>query len=323
MNAPLLNAASLSKTFQIKDRLIRAVNKVSFQLSAGETLAIVGDTGSGKSTLARIITGLVRPDEGQILLNSKDIFSYPIGLLRQKIRYIAQDPRSSFSPAVPVGETLRLPLIHLLKLNANQANERVKDALQQVGLDQEVAHFYPHMLSGGQIQRLAIARALLTKPDIVVADEPLSALDVSIQAQILNLLLKLQRETNVSFLIVSHNLQTVYQIAHKVLVMYQGVVVEQGAVDAVFAHPVHPYTRFILELATRPDIEQSQWRRHSPVMAANPDTASENACVYVNCCPIATPKCGAERPREMHLDQQWVHCHYAQELENDLVNPDQ
>jgi dipeptide transport system ATP-binding protein len=318
MSVPIVATSALSKTFWTSSGWLAerqpsvALDNISFTLSEGETLAVVGETGSGKSTLARLVAGAEQPDRGFILLEGRELRHYPKNSRLSKIRYIAQNPALTFSPAHTVGEQLAWPLRNLLGCSPTAVQTRLDGMLAKVGIEPDQKHLYPGMFSGGQLQRLALARALLTNPRLLVADEPLSALDVSIQAQMLNLLLELQRDTGVALLLVSHNLTTVHRIAHQMLVLYGGRTMERGPVDDVLRHPVHPYTRSLIAatpgLATR---NLMDWKPKGMVQTLRHDRSQ--GCPYVHRCPLAKGRCHQEMPQERNVRNQLVACHYADE----------
>ncbi|POP41033.1 ABC transporter ATP-binding protein [Superficieibacter electus] len=247
MNTPLLTVRNLSKTFQRRGQKVLAVDDVSFSLQPGETWALVGESGSGKSTTGRLLLGLTPASGGEIIFNGISLLSarpQQWRSVRRELQMIFQDPLSSLDPKRTIGYSLEEPLIiHGLK-NRQQA---VAEMLTQVGLKAEDARRYPHEFSGGQRQRIGIARALILKPKLIVCDEPVSALDVSIQSQILNLLMALQREYGLAYLFISHDLNVVRHIADRVGVMHRGKLVEQGDSEQIFARPEHPYTRYLLD----------------------------------------------------------------------------
>ena len=247
MITPLLTVRHLSKTFQRRGQKVLAVDDVSFTIQAGETWALVGESGSGKSTTGRVLLGLTPASGGDVIFEGTSLLSQNAGQwrgTRKALQMIFQDPLSSLDPKRSIGYSLEEPLIiHGIK-NRQRA---VAEMLTQVGLKAEDARRYPHEFSGGQRQRIGIARALILKPKLIVCDEPVSALDVSIQSQILNLLMALQREYGLAYLFISHDLNVVRHIADRVGVMHRGKIVEQGDCGQIFAHPAHPYTRYLLE----------------------------------------------------------------------------
>jgi len=237
-------------------RVVRAVDGVSFTIAAGQTLGLVGESGSGKSTVARTLLRLTEPTCGAALFDGRDVFTLPprdLRALRRRMQIVFQDPYSSLNPRMTVRQTLREPLtIHRLAAGAD-ADRRVAALLDEVGLDGALADSYPHELSGGQRQRVGIARALSVEPAFIVCDEPVSALDVSVQAQVLNLLTDLQRRHRLTYLFIAHDLAVVRHTAERVAVMYLGKIVEQAPAAAVYQHPRHPYTRSLLSAVPVPD----------------------------------------------------------------------
>ena len=247
---PILRVKNLQKHF---DDLV-AVDGISFVLQRGETLGIVGESGCGKSTTARLIMGLEKPTEGEIFLEERDQdhwFMRDTKGYRRKIQYVFQDPIMSLNPRKTIAQLLELPLKNMTKLSREQRTERVIELMQWVNLRSEFLNRYPHEFSGGQCQRIGIARALATEPDILVLDEPVSALDVSVQAQILNLLKELQQRLGLTYLFISHDLAVIEILCDKVLVMYQGKVVEQGPRARIFGDPQHDYTKKLLSSVPR------------------------------------------------------------------------
>ncbi|MEZ5589348.1 MAG: ATP-binding cassette domain-containing protein [Gammaproteobacteria bacterium] len=247
---PVLRVKNLHKRF---DDLV-AVRGVSFTVQRGETLGIVGESGCGKSTLARLIMGLEKPDDGEIFLQERDQdhwFMRDMQGYRRRIQYVFQDPIMSLNPRKTVAQLLELPLQNMSKLNREQRAARVRELMQLVNLRPEFLNRYPHEFSGGQCQRIGIARALATEPEILVLDEPVSALDVSVQAQILNLLKELQQRLGLTYLFISHDLAVIEILCDRVLVMYQGAVVEQGPRAQIFGTPQHDYTKKLLASVPR------------------------------------------------------------------------
>ena len=237
--------------------VFRALHGVSLNLAEGQSLGVVGESGCGKSTLARTVMALEKPASGSIYLQGQDLFALPaqaLKTLRRQFQMVFQDPYSSLDPRHPVGRIVAEPLSALdQRLNARNKRDRIAQALQEVGLRPADAERYPHEFSGGQRQRIAIARALITRPALIVADEPVSALDVSVQAQVLNLLLDLQQRHGMAYLFISHDLSIVRHVTDKIAVMQAGHIVEQGNTDTVFRAPQHEYTRTLLAAIPRPD----------------------------------------------------------------------
>jgi oligopeptide/dipeptide ABC transporter ATP-binding protein len=279
-------------------RVLRAVDEVSFEIAPGEALGVVGESGSGKSTLARALLGLVRPDRGRTLFRGADFATLAAGERRRLRRHLAivfQNPASSFDPRRTIGESVGEPLaVHEPGLGRAARAGRVAAMLERTGLDAAFATRRPHELSGGQCQRAAIARAMITAPELVVCDEVVSALDVSVQAQIVNLLLELKRERGVAYLFISHNLAVVRRIASRVLVLYRGRVVEDAPRDALYAEPRHPYTRLLLDSV--PSLEAAV----PGVLRVPPEAASPferaSGCVFAGRCPHALARCSEVTP---------------------------
>ncbi len=234
--------------FKVKE--IKALDNVSFSISSGEFFSLVGETGSGKTTAGRIVLRLLKPDSGQVLWNDKDIFKMKKSELkeyRRKVQVVFQNPYTSFNPLMKIGEIIEEPLI-IHKMGDKQSRlKRVKEVLDLVKLPESFINRYPDQLSGGQRQRVAIARAVAVNPELIVADEPVSALDVSIQAQIVNLFLKLHKEMGLTFLFIAHDLNLVKHLSDKVAVLYKGKIVDYGETEKVFSSPTHPFTRELLE----------------------------------------------------------------------------
>ncbi len=278
----------------------RALDGVSLALVEGEILGVVGESGCGKSTLARLVAALDRPTAGRVVLGGAALFELaPRDLRRQRrdVQMVFQDPYGSLDPRQSIGRIVAEPL-HLLapRPGSRERATLVAEMLGAVGLGPETATLYPHQFSGGQRQRIAIARALITAPKLVVADEPVSALDLSIQAQILNLILDLRQDRGTAFLFISHNLGAVQAIADRVVVMYRGRVVEGGPAGQVFAAPLHPYTALLAAAEPRlDDLDRPRVRRFSATSDGPPaDWAA--ACAFRDRCPRATERCSRETP---------------------------
>jgi peptide/nickel transport system ATP-binding protein len=254
MSNPVLKVEDLRKSFTVSRRTVHALNGISLALERGETLGIIGESGSGKSTLGRIAVGLDTPTAGELHIEGARIDTLSSSLRREKLRQcqmIFQDPYSSLNPRLTVGRQIGEGLFARGETNWRAINARVADLLDRVGLKREFADRYPHEFSGGQRQRIAIARALAPSPQIVVADEPVSALDVSIQAQILDLLADLKKDGPLSYLFISHDMAVVARLCDRIAVMHRGRLVECGPVRAVIENPQHPYTRNLLEAVPR------------------------------------------------------------------------
>jgi ABC-type glutathione transport system ATPase component len=255
---PLVEIRELSKVFPLGESMfgggakgeVRAVDGVSLDIHAGETLGLVGESGSGKSTLGRLVLRLIEPTSGSLRFDAMDLLaasSSEMRRLRRNMQIIFQDPFGSLDPRMRVEDVIAEPLVIHEKLNRQARRLRVAELLRAVGLDQSAARRYPHEFSGGQRQRVGIARALALKPKFIVADEPVSALDVSVGAQIVNLLAQLQREFGLTYLFISHSMPVVRYLATRIAVMYRGTIVEVGATEQIVSTPQHPYTRSLLE----------------------------------------------------------------------------
>jgi dipeptide transport system ATP-binding protein len=315
----LVVARDLTRIYRVKRGLfdtaqeLRAVNGVSFSLAPGKTLAVVGESGCGKSTLARLVTMIEKPNSGSLTIEGADALTPAAGeraCLRRTVQLVFQNPYGSLNPRKKIGAILEEPLRINTTLSGIDRRNRVLDIMAQVGLGPEHARRYPHMFSGGQRQRIAIARALMLQPKLVVADEPVSALDVSVQAQVLNLLIDLQTQHGLAYLFISHDLAVVRFIAHDVLVMYLGLAVEQGDRETIFEKPLHPYTQALLAstLAFGNDARPAlKGEVPSPLNVPK-------GCVFNPRCPYATDLCRAERPPLREIGGRMVACHYAEQF---------
>jgi dipeptide transport system ATP-binding protein len=321
MNKVVVEARDLRKVYPIRRGMFReparlqAVGGVSFTLEEGKTLAVVGESGCGKSTLARMVALIEKPTEGSLVLDGTDAVRTPASerrRLRQAVQLVFQNPYGSLNPRKKISAVLEAPLAINTDLKPAERAERARAMLQQVGLRPEYANRYPHMFSGGQRQRIAIARALMPGPKLVVADEPVSALDVSIQAQVLNLLSDLQQEFKLAYLFISHDLAVVRHIAHDVLVMYLGHVMEQGPRQKIFARPLHPYTHALL--ASTPGIGP-RTRKRIVLQGELPSPLHPPAgCVFSSRCPYAQEICHRDRPLPRPIDERLVACHFADDF---------
>jgi dipeptide transport system ATP-binding protein len=277
---------------------IKALSGVSFSLHAGRTLAVVGESGSGKSTLARLLTLIENPTAGALLIDGEDVAHASAAKrkrLRREIQIVFQNPYGSLNPRQTIGKALEEPLLVNTRLSAAERKAEALSIMAKVGLRPEYYHRYPHMFSGGQRQRIAIARALMLKPKILVLDEPVSALDVSIRAQALNLLASLQEEFALAYVFVSHDLSVVRHIADEVMVIYLGHAVELGQRDAIFMSPQHPYTRALLSATP---VADPAARRQRIVLSGEPPSpfAPPPGCPFNPRCPQAFDRCRAEMP---------------------------
>jgi len=267
MASPLVEAVDLSKQFPVANKAkVHAVEHVSFTLDAGETLAVVGESGCGKSTLAHLLIRLLEPTSGRVILDGQDITDLSARAMREhrrKMQIIFQDPFASLDPRRTVGKAVEEPLVVHGVAKGSELTDRVAELFKRVGLEPEMASQFPHQFSGGQRQRICIARALTLEPQLVIADEAVSALDVSIQAQVINLMMELQAELGLSYLFISHDLAVVERVSHRVAVMYLGQIVEIGPRSAIFENPQHSYTQRLLDAVP---IADPRKRRERPLL---------------------------------------------------------
>ncbi|MEM5452406.1 peptide ABC transporter ATP-binding protein [Paraburkholderia guartelaensis] len=317
----VLVADDLKKHYTVKRGMfgtgtVKALNGVSFSLSRGRTLAVVGESGCGKSTLARQLTMIEPPTAGKLTIDGEDVAhanAAKIAALRRRVQMVFQNPFASLNPRKTVEQTLGEPLAINTRLTANERADRIAHMMRIVGLRPEHAKRYPHMFSGGQRQRVAIARAMILDPQIVVADEPVSALDVSIQAQILNLFMDLQEQFRTSYVFISHNLAVVEHIADDVMVMYLGGVAELGDKDTVISRPRHPYTRSLL--SATPAIFEADRRVKIKLEGELPSPLNPpSGCTFHQRCPYAVERCRKEVPVLREVDGRQVSCHRAEEV---------
>jgi oligopeptide transport system ATP-binding protein len=320
MPEALLDARGLVKYFRRRrglraDAPIRAVDVVDLRLDPSETLAVVGESGSGKSTVARIIVGLTRPDAGQVTLHGRDLLTLGGSELRRarlSVQIVFQDPQASFDPRMTVQASVQEPWDINRWHTPDQRERRAEELLGRVGLPADRAWCYPHQLSGGEAQRVAIARALALEPDVLVLDEPVSALDVSVQAQVLELLRDLQRSSGLAYLFITHDLAVVDQIADRVAVMYLGRIVETGSRSEVLGRPSHPYTQALVSAAPVPDVIAQRSRRRIILAGDPPDPAdAPSGCRFRTRCWKAQDRCTEEEPRLQTLEgRHQAACHY-------------
>ncbi|GAB4347967.1 MAG: peptide ABC transporter ATP-binding protein [Gammaproteobacteria bacterium] len=327
MSDALIHARDLCRYYRVGRGLwqepatVRALDGVSFQLERGRTLAVVGESGCGKSTLARQITLIETPSSGELVLDGVDLANASreaIQATRRKVQIVFQDPFGSLNPRKKVGTIIEEPLAINTRLSRAERREKCLWMMDKVGLRPEHYGRYPHMFSGGQRQRIAIARALVMQPMLAVADEPVSALDVSIQAQVLNLLMDLQEEFNLAYLFISHDLSVVEHIADEVMVMYLGRVVEQGSAETIFARPRHPYTQALL--ASTPQIDPAKRRQRVVLKGELPTPLNPPAgCAFHTRCPHARAACAEERPMQRDYDGRQIACLRVEELGDDIA----
>ena len=325
MSSSFLEVQHLTKHFPLnndvlscltgKTRTLQAVDDISFGIQPGETLGLVGESGCGKSTTARLITRLIEPSSGTIVLKGEDLLALPSSRMlemRKTIQLVFQDPYSSLNPRKTVMQILSRPLeVHHLAHGWAAKRRQVLHLLRLVGMGVEHADRYPHEFSGGQRQRLAIARALAVNPQLIIGDEPVSALDVSIQAQILNLFRELQDELNLTYLFIAHDLSVIRHISDRVAVMYVGKIVEMGAVKEIFAHPQHPYTRALLAAVPEADPRKPPPRLTLQGELATPIDPPPGCRLYGR-CPLATAICGqVSPPLSDRGGAHYVACHHV------------
>ena len=307
---------------------LRAVDGVSFELYRGETLGVVGESGCGKSTLARALLGLVRPRRGRVLWLGEDLTQLEEEELRRKrkeLQIIFQDPLASLNPRMTVRDIIAEPLWTFYpKIARVQVEERVRGMMKMVGLLPNQINRYPHEFSGGQCQRIGIARALVLNPRLIICDEPVSALDVSIQAQIINLLRDLQKKLSLSLIFIAHDLAVVRHISDRVLVMYLGRAMEVARAEHLYERPRHPYTSALVKAVPVPDPSVSLVRRDTGLRGDMPSPLDPpSGCVFHTRCPYAVKRCQLEVPPLRRLPEgDWVACHLAEELDLTIVKRD-
>ncbi|MDE1995153.1 MAG: ABC transporter ATP-binding protein [Rhizobiaceae bacterium] len=320
-HAPLIQVRNLSKRYPvgtISRKLLHAVDEVNLTIAEGECIGLVGESGCGKSTLARVLARLIDPTEGEITLSGTDIGTIPAkkfggSMLRRDIQVVFQDPTESLNPGFTVFQAIADPLKRLSSGSQRSVADLVFAALDDVGLPREYAGRYPHQLSGGQKARVGIARAIAVNPKLLVLDEPTSALDVSVQSLILHLLATLQKQRNMSYLFVSHDLNVVRLLCDKIAVMYLGRIVEFGPSKSVFYNPLHPYTRALIDSIPDPERKNAA-RTKLAGSASSPINPNPNACRFSGRCPVEMPVCSQAMPTLSPRDaDRLVACHRADE----------
>lgn len=324
MYNPILQVRDLQKKFPVYGPLgrlgkpksfIHAVDHVSFHLYEGETYGLVGESGSGKTTIGRTILGLNESDGGQVIYQGVDLMSLTPGAFkryRRDMQLVFQDPFSSLNPRKRVGTLLEEPLIIHKIGTSKERKEKVFEILDMVGLQPEHYFRFPHEFSGGQRQRIGLARAFITNPNIIICDEPVSALDVSIQAQILNLLMQLQKDLKLTMIFITHDISVVRHISNRIGVMYLGNIVEEALTDGLFSNPLHPYTKALFSAV--PDFLKAphQKKRERLKGETPPNTMDVTGCPFHHRCPLATDFCNTEKPRMHEVEpQHFVACHYV------------
>lgn len=302
----LLEIKNLNVTYQTKKGLIgkiqtvHAVNNVSLDIQKGEILAIAGESGCGKSTLAKAIMKLVQSDSGEILLNGENVLNLKhnkdLKKFYQKVQMIFQNPYSSLNPKMKIGEILKEPLIINTNLKKEEITKIVEEKIKKVGLDKSALNLYPHEFSGGQRQRIAIARSLILNPEFIIADEPVSALDVSIQAQIINLLKQLKEDFNLTFLFISHDLSVIKYLSDRIAIMYLGEVVEIGRTEEIFKNPKHPYTKALLSSVPELNPQDEKERIHLQGELPSPENLP-TGCKFHTRCPYVMEICKTSSPQ--------------------------
>lgn len=302
----LLEIKNLNVTYQTKKGLIgkiqtvHAVNNVSLDIQKGEILAIAGESGCGKSTLAKAIMKLVQSDSGEILLNGENVLNLKhnkdLKKFYQKVQMIFQNPYSSLNPKMKIGEILKEPLIINTNLKKEEITKIVEEKIKKVGLDKSALNLYPHEFSGGQRQRIAIARSLILNPEFIIADEPVSALDVSIQAQIINLLKQLKEDFNLTFLFISHDLSVIKYLSDRIAIMYLGEVVEIGRTEEIFKNPKHPYTKALLSSVPELNPQDEKERIHLQGELPSPENLP-TGCKFHTRCPYVMEICKTSTPQ--------------------------
>ena len=321
MSEALVSVKNISKTFSAnkgmfgKKKFVHAVNDVSFDIMRGESFSLVGESGCGKSTTGKLIDHLITPDTGEIWFEGKDISKISdneMRPLRSDIQMVFQDPYGSLNPRMKVQDLIGAPLLIHTNMTAGERLKKVHELLGVVGLSPSHGERYPHEFSGGQRQRIVIARARTVQPKLIIADEPVSALDVSIQAQVLNLLQNLQKEYNLTYLFISHDLSVVEMISDRIGVMYLGTIVETAPKKELYANPRHPYTRALLSAVPIPDPDKKSKRIILQGDLPSPSNPP-SGCLFHTRCPHCTEKCKTERPTPVEVAPgHIVKCHYPE-----------
>ena len=315
----IIEVQHLKKYFNTSSGTLHAVDDVSFGIEEGETLGVVGESGCGKSTLGRVILHLLDSTDGKILYRGEDITHVDrakMSELRKSMQIIFQDPFASLNPRMTVYQTIREPMDIAGGFTKEEIDKRVYELMDTVGLARRLVNSYPHEMDGGRRQRVGIARALVLNPKFIVCDEPVSALDVSIQAQILNLMQDIQEASGLTYIFITHDLSVVKYISNNILVMYLGQMVEKAESDALFVAPLHPYTKALLSAVPIPDVHHEKQRIALKGELTSP-IDPHDGCRFASRCPYAKEKCFKENPvPEMIGDNHMVVCHYVHEINN-------
>lgn len=324
MNTPLIQVKNLSKVFEVnggflkKANRLQAVNNISFDIMPGETLCLVGESGCGKSTLGRCVLQLIKPTEGEVIYNGQDLAKLSekqMRPIRQDLQMIFQDPYASLNPRMTIREIVGAPLESFGLVSSREEKEaRIREICKIIGISEEWLNKYPHEFSGGQRQRIVIARALVMNPKFVVCDEPVSALDVSIRSQVLNLMKDIQEKYGYSYLFVSHDLSVVNYIGDRIAVMYLGQIVELASKEELFNNPKHPYTQALLSAIPVADVTYKRERKYLEGEVPSP-LNPPSGCKFRTRCPYATEQCAEEVPEFIERgDHHFVACHRCNEI---------
>ncbi|MGN1019729.1 MAG: ABC transporter ATP-binding protein [Aristaeellaceae bacterium] len=319
MSTPMIEVRHLKKYFETPKGTLHAVDDVSFRIEKGKTMGVVGESGCGKSTLGRTIIHLLESTDGQILMNGEDITHVSkkdMHRINEKLQIVFQDPYSSLNPRQTVEDVIREPLMLSKRYKKDEIMAATERLMRLVGIDERLRHAYPHELDGGRRQRVGIARALALNPDFIVCDEPVSALDVSIQAQVLNLLQDLQEQQGLTYMFVTHDLSVVRHISDDICVMYLGQLVETSPSKELFIKPLHPYTKALLSAIPSTDIDHPHERIHLKGEITSP-VNPKPGCRFAARCPYACDRCHEPQELQELLPNHFVSCCRAREL-NDL-----
>ena len=314
MSESLVRVENLCKEFYVKKgfktQALKVLSDVSFDIKKGEVFGLVGESGCGKTTVGRTLIRLYEPTSGKVFYNGEEITKKNHRSIYGKMQMVFQDPFSSLDPRKTIFDIVREPLKIQKQGSKEEQRERIKAYIKKVGLNEDQLARYPHEFSGGQRQRIAIARALVTEPEFIICDESVSALDVSIQAQVLNMLMELQKDMNLTYLFISHDLAVVRHICDRIAVMYLGNILELADADTLFSNPRHPYTKALLSAIPVPDPQQNKMSERIILEGELPGlTNIPKGCVFSTRCPYASDKCRSERPRLEEIEKgHWCAC---------------